>query len=111
MIHPALHPVHIKNRWGRLGQSGQPAVIGFALPQLFKSELGQLGQIVRSCAMPSDELPQTRCNCSKPYGMGARRGFPAALPHGGMRVAAGVPLQNGFTVSMRFMEKRSRPMR
>jgi len=41
-----IRPVHVKNCWGKLGQLGQPVPIGFVPPQLFKYELGQLGQIL-----------------------------------------------------------------
>ena len=37
--------VHLIFSWGRLGQLGHGVFIGFQPPQLFGSELGQLGQI------------------------------------------------------------------
>jgi len=43
-----FYSVHIKNTWGKLGHLGHRVFIGFAPPQLFVMELGQLGQHIRS---------------------------------------------------------------
>ena len=42
---PRFRYLNVIFGWGKLGQSGHRASIGFALPQLFREQLGQLGQI------------------------------------------------------------------
>ena len=42
---PRFRNLNVIFGWGKLGRLGHRASIGFALPQLFREQLGQLGQI------------------------------------------------------------------
>lgn len=51
---PTCRNLIVISGWGKLRQLGHRVSIGFALPQLFRNELGQLGQI---CFREAQDIP------------------------------------------------------